>query len=255
VIRLTLALVPLLATRPASAQMPERFTNLQVLPRDIPRKELSLTMRSWASALGVRCGHCHVGGNPDTLEGVDFASDAKWEKRTAREMLRMVQAIGASYLRKIESRPASAGSAALSPVSVSCITCHHGLARPETLDAVLDRVLRADGVEAAAQRYRELRAEYLTRGSYDFSERSVNTLAERLMEQKKHREAAVLLETSADFNQDAAWLQHLLGEARLALGDKAKALAAFSRALALNPHNDWTRKRLEEVQKAAEPVR
>jgi tetratricopeptide (TPR) repeat protein len=253
--RLALVLAPLLATCPASAQMPERFTNLQVLPRDIPRKELVQTMRGWASALGVRCGHCHAGGNPDTLEGVDFSSDAKWEKRTAREMLRMVQGLDTSYLRKIESRPATGGTAPLPPVSVSCITCHHGLTRPETLDAVLDRVLRADGVEAAARKYRELRTEYLSRGSYDFSERSMNTLAERLMDQKRNREAAVLLEASAEFNQDAAWLQHLLGEARLAEGDKAKALAAFSRALALNPQNDWTRKRVEELQKAVAPPR
>ena len=41
-------------------------------------------MRNFASGLGVRCDHCHVGGNPDTLEGFDFASDAKEAKQVAR---------------------------------------------------------------------------------------------------------------------------------------------------------------------------
>jgi tetratricopeptide (TPR) repeat protein len=233
----------------APAQIPERFTNLQVLPRDTSRKELTQTMRGWASALGVRCGHCHSGGNPETLQGVDFASDSKWEKRTAREMLRMVRGIESRYLRKIEGRPLPAAGAAARPrLSVTCVTCHHGLARPETLDAALERVLRTDGAEAAVRTYRELRAQYLDRGSYDFSERSVNTLAERLLDEKKAGEAALLLEASAEFNKDAAWLQHLLGEARLAGGDRAGALAAFSIALALNPQNGLTRKRVEELQ-------
>lgn len=245
----------ILFTGPARAQIPERFTNLEVLPKDVSRQDLVQTMREWATALGVRCAHCHTGGNPDTLLGVDFASDAKWEKRTARSMLRMVRALQADYLGKIESPPARTDGPAPVPVTVACITCHRGLARPETLDAVLDRVLRAEGPEAAVRKYKDLRSEYLGRGSYDFSERPVNGLAERLMRDKRNGEAAVLLEASAEFNPEAAWLQHLLGEARLAEGDRARALAAFTRALALSPQNSLTRKRLEEVKAATEPAR
>ena len=197
----------------ASAQIPEKFTNLRVLQKSTSRKDLVQTMRAWTSALGVRCGHCHTGGDPETLEGVDFASDAKWEKRTARSMFRMVRAVEASYLRKIERRPVVAGAPSPTPVSLACITCHHGLARPETLAGVLDRVLKAAGPEAAVRTYKELRSQYLGRGSYDFSERQVNTLAERLLQEKRSREAVVLLEMSAEFNPDAAWQQHLLGEA------------------------------------------
>jgi polyisoprenoid-binding protein YceI len=235
----------------AAAQVPERFTNLQVLPKDTPRSELSRTMRGWATALGVRCTHCHQGGNPDTLEGVDFASDEKWEKRTARAMLRMVHAMQADYLQRLESRPLVAGTKPGTAVALQCMTCHRGLPRPETLDAALERVLRADGVEAAVRTYQELRAQYLGRGSYDFSERPVNTLAERLLDDKRGRDARRLLEVSAQFNPDAAWQQHLLGEARLAEGDRSGAVQAFERALSLNPHNDLTRKRVEELRPAA----
>ncbi len=244
---LVVAVLALLAG-PAWAQVPDRFKNLRVLPRDTPRAELVQTMRSWASALGVRCGHCHSGGNPDTVEGVDFASDAKWEKRTARSMLRMVRAVEAKHLRKLERRPVATSTPAPPPVSLACITCHRGLARPETLDATLERVLQGEGVEAAVRSYKELRERYLGRGSYDFSERPVNALAERLLQQKRNRDAARLLEASAVFNEDAAWLHHLLGEARLAEGDRPGALAAFTRALVLNPQNERTRQRVEELR-------
>jgi hypothetical protein len=39
---------------PALAQIPTKFTNLEVLPKDIPRAELIATMRGFAGALGVR---------------------------------------------------------------------------------------------------------------------------------------------------------------------------------------------------------
>jgi tetratricopeptide (TPR) repeat protein len=242
-----------LVAQHAPGQIPERFTNLQVLPQETSRKELVQTMRGWASALGVRCGHCHTGGNPDTLEGVDFASDAKWEKRTARQMLRMVRALEADHLQRLDTRPSTAAATAPAPVRVACVTCHRGVARPETIDAVLKRALDVDGLEAALRKYGELRAEYLGRGSYDFSERPVNRLAEQLLDEKRVPEAAALLEMGAQYNPDAAWLQHLLGEARLAAGDRSAALRSFERALALNPQNQLTRKRVEELKAEATP--
>ena len=43
-----------------AAQAPEKFENLQVLPKDIARDSLLQIMRGFAFALGVRCEHCHV---------------------------------------------------------------------------------------------------------------------------------------------------------------------------------------------------
>ena len=71
-----LALVILsVAIAPVAAQIPDEFTNLKVLPKEISRRELVSIMRGFAGALGVRCKHCHVGENPDSFEGYDFASD------------------------------------------------------------------------------------------------------------------------------------------------------------------------------------
>ena len=62
----------------AEAQIPDTFTNLQVLPKDTSKAELTSTMRRFAFALGVRCEYCHV-ENAD--KKFDYATDDKQEKR------------------------------------------------------------------------------------------------------------------------------------------------------------------------------
>ena len=72
----------------AAAQIPDTFDNLQVLPADIQRRALVGVMRGLAGSLGVQCDHCHVGGDPNTLEGFDFASDDKETKRVGCAIFR-----------------------------------------------------------------------------------------------------------------------------------------------------------------------
>ena len=74
----------LLGAGSASAQIPEEFTNLEVLSEDISRGELVGMMRGFAGALGVRCNFCHVGEDPSNLDNYDFASDEKESKVVAR---------------------------------------------------------------------------------------------------------------------------------------------------------------------------
>src|SRR5690242_8910675 len=73
-------------TRPASAQIPNRFENLRVLPKDISRDSLVGVMLEFANGLGVQCGYCHSGGDPRTLVGVQFKADDKPAKVRARAM-------------------------------------------------------------------------------------------------------------------------------------------------------------------------
>src|SRR5882724_1026058 len=100
-------------------QVPAQFTNLQIFPKDISRQELMSAMRGYSFSLGVRCATCHVGRPDGSLEGMDFASDAKETKKTARVMLKMVQAMNHDYMEKL-----GAGK------RVECQTCHHGLSKP-----------------------------------------------------------------------------------------------------------------------------
>lgn len=119
----TYVLLCLLSVTPvAFAQIPDTFTNLQLLDPDISRDQLVGTMRDWAMGIGQRCSYCHVG--PDNLEGMDFASDTKATKRTARKMLEMARIINRDLLDEL---PTVEGRRHM---VVSCYLCHLGEARP-----------------------------------------------------------------------------------------------------------------------------
>jgi hypothetical protein len=109
------------ATPAGSHQLPQKYTNLQSLPKDISQQDLIGVMRSFATGLGTRCEHCHVGQGND-LTKFDFASDEKPEKATARKMMALVNAVNGDYLKGIGD-PSK-------PLKVSCYTCHRGALKP-----------------------------------------------------------------------------------------------------------------------------
>ena len=120
------AALALAAATGIRAQVPQKFTNLQVLPKDIPPPELVATMKGFAQGLGVRCEHCHVGEGND-LSKFDFAADTKPAKATARKMMTMASALNAE-VAKIAPPAADAAGAA----RVTCFTCHRGAQKPLT---------------------------------------------------------------------------------------------------------------------------
>ena len=101
--------------------IPEKFTNLQVLPKAITRAELVPIMRSFALGLGVRCEHCHVGEGND-LSKFDFAADTRPAKAVARQMMRMLARLEREDLKGV-------GDPARQP-KLSCYTCHRGEKTP-----------------------------------------------------------------------------------------------------------------------------
>jgi len=79
--------------------------------------QLRDTMRSFNTALGVQCNHCHVqaaGGPPD------FASDANPKKEMARTMITMTREINGHF-------PTTDGT-----MKVRCYTRHRGAVTPLT---------------------------------------------------------------------------------------------------------------------------
>lgn len=98
--------------------------NLQVLPKTLTIEQVHGIMHHWAQALGVGCEHCHaVDTQHPAWHGhprLDFASDAKPEKRTARLMYKMVTEINTEYISKVPN----------SGMPVTCATCHRGMAAP-----------------------------------------------------------------------------------------------------------------------------
>ena len=123
----TLSVVVVVALAPPSAvaqpQAPAGATrpNLRVL-QALPEAQLFPLMNLLADSLGVRCEYCHVQAKPDLTKtpsnvgGWVWDSDDKPQKRTAREMMRMVVELNARNFR---------GDA-----SITCYTCHRGVTRP-----------------------------------------------------------------------------------------------------------------------------
>jgi hypothetical protein len=88
-----LATAAWLVATEGEAQIPERFTNLKVLPQNISRDSLVQIMRGISLSLNVRCQYCHVGGDGVSFAGVTFDKDDDPDKLKARFMLRMVDSL------------------------------------------------------------------------------------------------------------------------------------------------------------------
>ena len=90
--------------------------NLQVLPKEMTRPEVTALMRTFTLALGVQCTHCHVGSPQERFK------DEKEQKATARKMLKMVMAINVDPM----------GVKPGEPNKVTCYSCHRGALKPLT---------------------------------------------------------------------------------------------------------------------------
>lgn len=236
----TAAVVAAVLLLPGSAAAQGEFDNLQVLPSDISRPQLSAVMRGFTSALGVRCSSCHVGEEGQPLSTYDMASDDKAMKRKAREMLRMVQAIDADFLQALPDR----GSPA---IRVTCATCHGGIRRPEPLAMLLDRVAAAEGGATAADRYRELRERYYGGRAYDFGEGSLIEAMERRLGAEDGDGALALAELAVEFHDESTVVHTWVGRVHEFRGETDAAIASYRRALEIDPDNRAAQRRLEAL--------
>lgn len=96
---------------PAEKTVEQVQKNIQVL-NGLPQSQLVPVMNYMGSSLGVKCTFCHV----KTGDKWDFVSDAKPEKGSAREMIKMVQGINKANFK---GNPA-----------IGCFTCHRGSEHP-----------------------------------------------------------------------------------------------------------------------------
>ena len=224
-----------------SAQIPEKFENLQVLPKDITRQALTQRMRELSLSLNVRCQYCHVGSDGTSLDNVDFKSDDKSAKKKARQMMKMVEEINTRLLTAVPDRVVPA-------VRVDCVTCHHGLAVPRTLAQTLTETIAKEGAPAAAAQYRKLREATMMSGRYDFGEWSVNELARTLKENGDTASAVAMLELNGEFYPKSPAIDMMLGELHRERGERDKAIARYKLVLEKNPKFEEARKRLAELE-------
>ena len=184
-----------IALNVASAQIPDKFTNLTVLPKEMGKKDLIDVMKNFTSSLGVRCDFCHAGkegiDDPKSLAEMDFASDKIPAKDITRVMMKMTGFINNDQLPLIKEKGHIH--------KVSCVTCHKGMEHPpEPLQEILYEQFEKDGIEAAANKYNELRDKYYGGFAYDFTFNSLDVFADDLIEAGKGEEAIKFFKTYLD---------------------------------------------------------
>jgi tetratricopeptide (TPR) repeat protein len=239
---LLLAAIPLEPAPLAAQWPPEKLENLKFFPEDTEVRELMQTMSGFTFALGVRCPYCHVGEEGQPLSSFDFASDAKETKERARAMLRMVKAINGEHLPAL-------GKERDEILQVECVTCHRGLARPEQLSDILSRTALESGLDAAIEKYGELRREHYGSASYDFGPGSLVRAAEALLAEEQVKSAIALLELNLEHYPESQWTLSTLAKARVRNNDREGAIQALEKLLELNPDNARTKRQIEEIRR------
>jgi Photosynthetic reaction centre cytochrome C subunit len=123
---------------------PEVYKNIQVLT-DVPADQLDLTMRYISASTGLQCRNCHV--QDGTTGEFAYEKDDMRSKQTAREMIKMVDAINAGDFG----------------IRANCATCHAGrnqpaglrlatMATPDEVTAIAAFAARQGGAGRAAGR-------------------------------------------------------------------------------------------------------
>src|SRR5436189_1660263 len=108
------------------------YTNLKVLPKNISSKNLSRIMiDDFEDGLGVSCGFCHA--EEKDSHKLDYASDAKPEKKIARLMMQMTIGINKNYFKL--KHPLIGDSTLV----INCTTCHNGQPHPGDLETPVDK--------------------------------------------------------------------------------------------------------------------
>ena len=195
-------------------------------------------MRGFCFALGVRCAHCHVDEGPNGRQ--DFAADEKPNKAKARAMLQMTKRINDELLATVPGRSTP-------PVRVQCVTCHHGLEKPELLSERLHTVAAVGGADSAVATLRSLHADAVF-GQFDVSEWGVNEAARTFTEEGKTEVSLALLRANAALYPESKSIPVLQAEVHVARGEKAAAIEILRKVVAEDPENRRAKRMLEQLE-------
>jgi photosynthetic reaction center cytochrome c subunit len=125
---------PLRAASTSGPKAADTYENVQVLG-DLTRAQFVRTMlsiKAWV-APEAGCNYCH--------NAPDYASDVKYTKRVAREMLRMTRHINTDWTVHVAA------------TGVTCYTCHRGQAVPaKTWYSAPDKLVDGDSVVRLPER-------------------------------------------------------------------------------------------------------
>jgi tetratricopeptide (TPR) repeat protein len=107
----------------------------------------------------------------------------------------------------------------------------------QAVGSVIGDVVHKEGADAALRRYRDLEKDP---AHYEFGARQLTILGRKLVEEGKLPEAVAILKFNTERYPDNAKAYEVLGDAELAVHDRAGAIAAYKRSLQLQPDNAGT---------------
>ena len=241
--------------------------NLKVLPKDTTQQDVVALMQTFTRGLGVQCTYCHSEQTAPLLSAeeqaaqaaappaagrgrgrgrggpqIDFASDEKRQKLTARVMLAMTNDINARLAAAIRKPAADI-------VRVECATCHRGVTNPQQLSDLLRQTMLGKGEGAAVVQYRELRQAYLNSGAYDFREPVLLDLGRESLASRKPDDALAWLQLNVEFFPRSVPSYIELSRAHLARRDRDAAISDLTKAIQIEPANVEAKRQLRLIQK------
>jgi tetratricopeptide (TPR) repeat protein len=224
-----------------NAQMPDKFKNLKVLPKDITKDQLDKIMDSFTEGLGVNCEFCHV--RNDQTHKMEFSLDRKTAKSKARIMLKMTMAINKKYLSQLSQFSDNI-------IQVKCITCHRGNKMPKMLEDVLYHTIQKAGIDSAISTYHQLRDEYYGGFTYNFKDHTLVKLVQMLDKDQKYDDAMRIAQLNLKMYPNSGVATFGLGQVYEAKGDKENAIKTYKKAIELMPQAArFLNRRIEELQK------
>jgi hypothetical protein len=201
----------------------------------------TINMQEVAQALGVKCEYCHarMGGQP-AADQAPAAVPSRSKYEIARAMIAMTRDLNTQVI-------AATGKPANEATRVACITCHRGVAIPGQLADILARIALEKGPDAAVAQYRDLRAQYFGRQSYDFGEETLFISAEKVL-RVKPASAIPLLRLNLEFYPKSVRNYAQIAFAYTRDLDDDSAMAALEKALEIEPENGAVRGQLEQLK-------
>jgi tetratricopeptide (TPR) repeat protein len=143
------------------------------------------------------------------------------------------------------------GRAAAETVRVQCVTCHRGVPIPRQLPDIIWQTALQQGGDAAVKQYRDLRAQFYGRSSYDFGEDAILVVAERLANARPAT-AIALMEMHLEFYPKSARSYVILAQAQARQQDGAAAIASLRKALEIEPENGSIKGRKLQLERQYE---
>ena|ERR1700733_1775635 len=192
----------------------------------------TMNMEEVAGALGVHCDYCHSAPRGSGLK--------EPKKDIALAMMAMTRDLNAK-VQEATGKPAD------QTTRVECVTCHRGVAIPQPLSAIILRTVGEKGGAAAVEQYRDLRKQFYSRATYDFSEDALLQIVQRVV-QVRPDDALALLRMNLEFNPQSAKTYALIGFAYTRKVDDASAITNLEKSLELDPSDAMVRGRLEQLQ-------